>query len=192
MLPPKGDEPVPVLPEAVFIFPKEDLKGSLFCSSDPEEEAEGFNVVDVPKINLGVDVVAAVGVVEVMLAEVETEAGVVGILKLKAEVLLVVFGWSAPKAPVSDEEGAEGRAVVEAAAAGFGVADLLGTLKVNFRGAFVDEDVVVDGLGCAEEVWERLLFIGLLGLATEKRPKDGCRGPCAGVGLDGSGAGAGT
>jgi hypothetical protein len=28
-----------------------------------------------------------------------------------------------------------------------GVADLLGTLKVNFRGAFVDEDVVADGSG---------------------------------------------
>lgn len=151
MLPPKGDEPVPVFAEEVFVFPK-DLKGSLFCSSDPEEEAEGLSA-DVPKINLGVDVVAAAGVVEVTLAGVETEAGVVGILKLNVEVLLVVFCWSEPKAPISEEEGAEGRAVVEAAVGGFGVVDLLGTLKVNFRGAFVD-DVVADGLGCADGVWE--------------------------------------
>ena len=161
-MPPKGDEPVPVFAKAVFVFPKEDLKGSLFCPSDPEEAA------GVPKINLGVDVVTAVGVVEVMLAGLETEAGVVGILKLNVEVLLVVFCWSEPKAPVSDEEEAEGRAVVEAVGGGFGVADLLGTLKVNFRGGFVDDDVVADGLGCAEGVWERLLFIELLALAMEK------------------------
>lgn len=175
MLPPKGDEPVPVFAEVVFVFPKEALKGSLFGSSDTEGEAEGLNA-DVPKINLEVDVVAAVGgVVEVMLAGVETEAVVVGILKLNIEVVLVVFCWSEPKAPVSDEEEAEGRAVVEAAAGGFGVADLLGTLKVNFRGAFVDEDVVADGLGCEEGAWERLLFIGLLGLATENPPNiDDC------------------
>ena len=159
VLPPKGDElvpvpvPVPVFAEAVFVFPKADLKGSLFCPSDPEEAAEGLNVTGVPKVNLGVDVVAPAGVVEVRLAEVETDAGVVGILKLNVEVLLVVFCWSEPKAPVSDEEEAEGRAVVEVAAGGgFGVADLLGTLKENFRGAFVDEDVVADGFGCAEEV----------------------------------------
>jgi len=73
---PKGDEPVPVpvFAEAVFVFPKEDLKGSFFRSSDPEE-AEGLNAADVPKVNLGGDVVAALGVVEVMLAEVETEEG---------------------------------------------------------------------------------------------------------------------
>ena len=183
-MPPKGDEPVPVFAEAVFVFAKEDLRGSLFCSSDP---AEGLNAVDVPNINLGVDVVDAAGVVEVVLTGLEAEAGVVGILKLNVEVLLVGFCWSDPNAPVSDEEEAEGRAVVDAAAGGFGVADLLGTLKVNFRGAFVDEDVVADGLGCAEGVWERLLFIKLLGLGMEKWPKG-----CAGVGLDGSGAGAGT
>lgn len=163
MWPPKGDAAVPVFAEAVFVFPKEDLKGSLFCPSEPEEEAEGLNV-DVPKINLEVDVVAAVGVVEVTLA---------GVLKLNIEVLLTVFCWSEPKAPVSDEEEVDGRAVVEATAEGFGVADLLGTLKVNFRGAFVDEDVVADGLGCVEGVWGRLLFIELLGLATEKWPKIG-------------------
>jgi hypothetical protein len=192
VLPPKGDEPVPVFAEAVFVFPKEDLEGSLFCSSDPKEEAEGLNVVDVPNINLGVDVVAAVGVVEVVLTELEAGAGVVGILKLNVEVLLVGFCWSDPNAPVSDEEEAEGRAVVEAAAGGFGVANLLGTLKVNFRGAFVDEDVVADGLGCAEGVWERLPFIELLGLETEKWPKTDCGVGCAGVGLDSSGAGAGA
>ena len=188
-MPPKGDEPVPVLAEVVFVFPKEDgLNGSLFCSSVPEEEAEGLNVEDVPKVNLGVVVLAAVGV-EVMLVEVGTEAGVVGILKLNVEVLLVVFCWSEPRAPVSDEEEVEGRVVVEAATGGFGVADLLGMLKVNFRGALVDEDVVADELGCAEGVWERLLFIELLGLATEKWPNTD---DCAGVGLDGSGAGAGA
>jgi hypothetical protein len=194
VLPPKGDEPVPELPvpvfaEAVFVFPKEDLKGSFFGSSDPEE-AEGLNAADVPKVNLGVDVVAALGVAEVILAEVETEVGVVGILKLYVEVPLAVFCWSEPKAPVSDEEEAEGRAVVEEATGrGFGVADLLGTLKVNFRGAFVDEDVVADGLGCEDEFWERLLFIKLLGLGTEKMPKeDGCIVGCDGVGLEGSGA----
>ena len=91
-MPPKGDElvPVPVFAEALFVFPKEDFKGSFFGSSDPEE-AEGLNAADVPKVNLGVDVVAAVGVVEVTLAEVETDAGVVGILKLNMEVPLVVF-----------------------------------------------------------------------------------------------------
>lgn len=115
MLPPKGDEPVPVFAEAVFVFPKENLEGSLFCSSDPEE---GLNVAaDVPKVNLGVVVAAALGVVEVVLAE--TEAGVVGILKLNIEVLLVVFCCSEPKAPVSDEEEVEGRVVVEAAVGGF-------------------------------------------------------------------------
>ena len=154
VLPPKGDKPVPVPVQvfagAVFVFPKADLKGSLFCPSDTEEAAEGLNVMGVPKVNLGVDVLAPAGVVEVRLAEVETE---VGILKLNIEVLLVVFCWSEPKAPVSDEEEAEGRAVVEVAAGrGFGVADLLGMLKEFFRGAFVDEDVVADGLGCAEEV----------------------------------------
>ena len=188
VLPPKGDEPVPAPVEAVFVFPKEDLKGSFLGSSDPEE-AEGLNAGDVPKVNLGVVVVAAAGVVEVMLVEVETEAGVVGILKLNV-VLLVVFCWSEPKAPDSDDEEVVGRAVVKVAAGGgFGVADLPGTLKVNFRGAFVDEDVVPDGLGCADEVGERLLFIELLGLGTEKPPK---RDGCAGVGLDGSDAGAGT
>lgn len=33
--PPKSDEPVPLLlgnAEALFVFPKEDLEGSLFCS----------------------------------------------------------------------------------------------------------------------------------------------------------------
>lgn len=116
-LPPKGDEPVPVFAGAAFIFPKENLEGSLFCSSDPEEEAEGLSVAaDVPKVNLGVVVAAAVGVVEVMLAEA---AGVVGVLKLNIEALLVVFCGSEPKAPVSDEEEAEGRAVVEAAAGEF-------------------------------------------------------------------------
>ena len=89
VLPPKGDEPVPVpvFVEEVFVFPK-DLKGSFFGSSDPEE-VEGLNAGDVPKVNLGVDVVTALGVVEVMLAEVE--AGVVGILKSNVEVPLVVF-----------------------------------------------------------------------------------------------------
>jgi len=89
-LPPKGDEPVFV--EPVFVFPKGDLKGkdTFFGSSDPEE-AEGLNAADVPNVNLGVDVVAALGVVEVMLAEVETDAGVVGILKLNVEVPLVAF-----------------------------------------------------------------------------------------------------
>jgi len=194
VFPPKADKPVPapVFAEAVFVFPKEDLKGSFLGSSVPEE-AEGLNAADVPKVNLGVVVVATAGVVEAMLVEVETDAGVVGILKLNV-VLLDVFCWSEPKAPDNDDEEVVGRAVVEVAAGGgFGVADLLGTLKVNFRGAFVDEDVVPDGLGCADEVRERLLFIELLGLATEKVPKrDGCRDGCAGVGLDGSDAGAGT
>lgn len=56
-MPPKGDKPVPVpvLAEAVFAFPKEDLKGSFFGSSEPEE-AEGLNAADVPKLSLGVDV----------------------------------------------------------------------------------------------------------------------------------------
>lgn len=37
----------------------------------------------------------------------------------------------------------------------------MGRLKVNFRGAFVDEDVVVEGLGCAGVCMgcERLLLI---------------------------------
>ena len=38
-------------------------------------------------------------------------------------------------------------------------------MKVNFKGAFVDEDVAADGLGCADGVTERL------GLGTEKVPK---------------------
>ena len=189
VLPPKGDEPVPVpvFAEAVFVFPKEDLKGSFFSSSD-SDEAEGLNAVDVPKISLGVDVVAALGAEEAMLT------GVVGILKLNAEVLLTVFCWSEPKAPVSDEEEAEGTAVVEVATGGrFGVADLLGTLKVNFRGAFVNEDVDADGLGCADGASERLLFIEILDLGTEKISKeDDCVVGCDGVGLDGSGAGAGA
>jgi hypothetical protein len=49
---------------------------------------------DVPKKNLEADVVGAAGVVEVVFAEVEAEAGVVGTLKLNVgglEVLLVVF-----------------------------------------------------------------------------------------------------
>ena len=46
---------------------------------------------DVPKTNLEVDVVVAVGVVEAALADVEAEAGVVGILKLNIDVLSVVF-----------------------------------------------------------------------------------------------------
>lgn len=83
-------------------------------------------------------------------------AGVVGILKLNVEVPLAVFCWSEPKAPVSDEEEVEGTAVVVEVATGgeFGVADLLGTLKVNFSGAFVNEDVVEDGLGCPDGDWE--------------------------------------
>lgn len=114
----------------------------------------GDEPVPVPKVNLGVDIVAALGIVEFMLVGVETEAGVVGILKLNVEVPLVVFCWSEPKAPVSDEEEAEGRAVVEVVTGGgFGVADLLGTLKVNFRGAVADEEVA-DGLGCADGVME--------------------------------------
>ena len=50
------------------------------------------------------------------------------------------------------------------------------------------------GLGCAPVgVWERLLFIELLGLGTEKMLEgDGCTVGCAGVGLDGSDAGAGA
>jgi hypothetical protein len=52
------------------------------------------------------------------------------------------------------------------------VVDLLGMLKENFRGAFVEDDVVADGLGCAEgvfTVWDRLIFIEFkpLGLGNE-------------------------
>lgn len=50
---------------------------------------------EVPKVNLGADVVAAAGLVEVVLAEMEAEAGVVGTLKLNVgalEVLVVGFG----------------------------------------------------------------------------------------------------
>jgi hypothetical protein len=150
----------------------------------------GDEPVPVPKVNLGADIVAGLGIVEV---EVETEAGVVGVLKLNVEVPLVVFCWSEPKAPVSDEEEAEGRVVVEVVTGGgFGVADLLGTLKVNFRGAFVDE-VVADGLGCADGVMERLVLIEVLGLGTEKVPKiDGCRVGSAGERLDVSDTGAGA
>lgn len=47
---------------------------------------------DVPKMNLEADVVApAAGAVEVVLAEVEAEAGVVGILKLNIGALEVVL-----------------------------------------------------------------------------------------------------
>lgn len=104
---------------------------------------------DVPKTNLEEADVVAAGVVEVVL--VEAEAGVVGTLKLNVgglEVLLFVFCLSEPKAPVSDED--EGKAVVEVAGGGFGVTGLLGMLKENLGGAFVDEDA--DGLGCAEGV----------------------------------------
>lgn len=47
---------------------------------------------DDPKENLGVDAVAAAGVVDPVLAEVEAEAGVVGILKLNVGALVVAFG----------------------------------------------------------------------------------------------------
>ena len=141
-------------------------------------------------MNLGADVVAAAGVVEVVLAE----AGVVGTLKLNVgalDELAVVFCWSEPKAPFNDEEVEEGKTVVELVVEGFGAIVLLGTLKVNFRGVFVDvavvEDEVADAVGCTEGVVETLLVIGF-GLAKENDWVE----DCAGVGFDGSGAEVGT